>query len=158
MELKPYQQQIIELMVQQELKLAELYQALMESVPSLVDLWSKTRGEELQHVQWVEHLGNKIKSGGILFQEDKVRANALQSFLTYLDSIINRVKGNKLTDFEALVLASDVEDSLLERKVFDHFQHDSPEIKVTLERLRIETQEHGNQMREIKRKYSGGKG
>jgi len=139
---KPYQQKIIELYIQQELKLAELYKLLSETVPSLATEFASMQAEELNHAQWVEYLGKGAVRGDVLFHEDKTRSYTLQAFLDHIAAAIKRAAGSSLTPQEALSLSMNMEDSLLERKVFDHFQGDSADVVRVLKRLHAETTEH----------------
>lgn len=150
---KPYQQKIIDLYIQQELKLAELYKLLSETVPALLPEFSAMAAEELNHAQWVEYLGRNATRGSVVFHEDNTRSYTLQAFLDHIAAAIKRVKETALNPQEALALSINMEDSLLERKVFDHFQGDSADVARVLKRLHTETAEQLAKVRKLSRSY-----
>jgi hypothetical protein len=151
--LKPYQQHIVDLMVRQELLIAELYLIFAGRFPQLHDFWISLHREELEHAQWLEHLAAKVNNGALAFSENEARIFAVQGFVDFITDSIIRARTPRMTFDEALSLTLSMEESLLERKVFDHFDGDSPEIDATLSRLRTETGEHVSWMRTVCRQY-----
>jgi len=140
--LQVYQQKMIDLMTQQELTLAELYQFLSKRYSAHEEFWISLQGEELKHAQWVEYLGARVAEGAAIFREDKTRTYTVQAYIDFLKSSIHKFKTTTMPFKAALALAVDIEGSLLERKVLQHFQGDDPELVKTLQKLSLETAEH----------------
>jgi hypothetical protein len=149
-----YQKSILSLFVELELKLAELYNALAELFPEESVFFKTHNVEELKHAQWLEYFKEKVEAGDVLFKEDKTRTYTLKSFIAHTQTILDDAKSGKLAIVAALSLSASIEESLIERKAFDHFTANSPELQFTLKRLLDETREHAVSMKRLKTKYS----
>ena len=125
-----YQHKIVDLLIQSELTLAELYLFLSKRYSEQADFWLSLQGEELKHAQWVEYLKERVMEGTALFYEDRTRPVAIQSFIDHVNGI---------------------EASLLEQKVFRHFDGDDLELMRTLQRLSEDTARHLQIVRDKRR-------
>ena len=151
MALLSYQHKIVDLMIEQELTLAELYLFLSKKYPEQGDFWRTLQGEELIHAQWVEYLKERVMAGTALFYEDRTRPVAIQSFIEFVNGIIKKFKTREMPLKAALSLAVDIESSLLEQKVFQHFDGDDPELVRTLQRLSVDTARHHQIVKDMRR-------
>jgi hypothetical protein len=151
---KDYQKSMLSLFIDSELKLAELYSTLADKFPEERAFFKAHQAEELKHAQWIEYFRDKVEQGEVLFQENKTRMDALKSFLTYAQSILDNVKSAKMTLLMALSLSASMEDSLIERNLFYHFSADFPEFQDILKRLKDETKVHAAEIKKLKLKYS----
>ena len=142
MPLLSYQHKIVDLMIEQELTLAELYLFLSKRYSEQGDFWLSLQGEELKHAQWVDYLKERVMAGTALFYEDRTRTVTIQSFIDHVNSIIKKFKTRKMPLKAALSLAVDIEASMLEQKVFKHFEGDDPELVRTLRKLSEDTARH----------------
>lgn len=111
------------------------------------------RNEELAHAPWIEYLGAQAANGAIVFHEDTTRACTLQAFLDHIGAVRQKAQSASLTPMDALSIAADLEDSLLESRVFDHVQSDSAETVRILKLLRAKTMEHRNKARWIAQRH-----
>ena len=149
-----YQKTILSLFIGLELKLAELYNALAEIFPKESAFFKNQHVEELKHAQWMEYFKDKVEAGEILFKEDKTRTYTLKSFIAHIQTILDDARSGKLAILAALSLSASIEESLIERKAFDHFITDSLELQTILKRLLAETGEHAAVIKQLKIKYS----
>ena len=151
---KDYQISILSHFIELELKLAEMYSLLAETFSEESVFFKAHHGEELHHAQWLEYFKDKVEKGEVLFNEDKTRTATLKSFIANIQTIMADAKAGKLTILSALSLSAGIEESLIERKAFEHFIARSPELQQTLKRLLTETAEHAGEIKKLKSKYS----
>ncbi|HTP03561.1 MAG TPA: hypothetical protein VMM54_00210 [Nitrospirota bacterium] len=137
-----------------ELKLAELYSTLADRFPIEGAFFNNHHAEELKHAQWIEYFKDKVERGEVLFHENNTRTEAIKTFLTYAQKILDDAKADKLTLLMALSLSLSMEESLLERNLLDHFSADSPEFQDILKRLKDETRAHAAEIKKLRLKYS----
>jgi hypothetical protein len=145
---------MLSLYIELELKLAEMYNLLAEIFSEERAFFKAHNGKELQHAQWLEYFKDKVEKGEVLFNGDKARTNTLKTFIANIQTILADAKAGKLTIISALSLSAGIEESLIERKAFDHFIASSPELQQTLKRLLAETSEHAGEIKRLKSKYS----
>jgi hypothetical protein len=151
---KDYQKKILSLFIELELSLAQLYLWLAEKFPEEADFFRDHHAEELKHAQWIEYFKGKAEAGEILFREDKVRTYTVNSFQSHVEGIIAQAQADNLTLLKALSLAASIEESLIERKVLDHFNTDLPELQVLLQRLKNETSGHAAEIKKLWKKHA----
>ncbi len=149
MAFKPYQKKMADLLIAMELKVAGLYKLLAEKFPDHCELWLRMHDEELQHAQWIEYLADKVAAGAVLFHEDNTRTNTVQTYLDYVETAIHKVRTVDISMMEALALSADLENSLLERKVFKYFSNDHRDLKETFSRLASESYEHAKKVKDL---------
>jgi len=149
---------LLELLIRQESKVAELYQLFSERDPDHRDFWRSMADAELHHVSMIHELQGYIPSRQALLIEGKVRAGTVKSFLAYVDGLLLRAKKEALPFTTALSLSMDIEKSLVEKGMLDHFHGASAEVNAVLDRLKQETAGHGALMEEMwRRNRSPGK-
>jgi HPt (histidine-containing phosphotransfer) domain-containing protein len=112
----------------------------------------------MQHAQWIEYFKEKVEQGAILFSEDNTRTYTLKTFLAHVHTILGDARAKKITLLSALSLTASIEDSLIERKVFDHFNSDSQELRTLIARLMQETRTHAAEIKKLRLKYSNATG
>ena len=150
---KEDQMLMLSLFIELELKLARMYNLLAEIFSEERAFFKVHNGEELQHAQWLEYFKDKVEKGEVLFNEDKARTVTLKFFIASVHTIMVNAKAGKLTIVSALSLSAGIEESLIERKAFEHFIARSPELQQTLKRLLAETAEHAGEIKKLKSKY-----
>lgn len=142
MPLLPYQQKIVDLMIRSELSLAELYLFLSKRYTAEADFWLSLQREELEHAQWIDYLKSRVMAGTALFYEDQTRPLRIESFIDHVNNTLMKFKTRKMPLKAALSLSADIESSMLEQKVFQHFEGDDLDLVQTLRRLSSDTAKH----------------
>lgn len=103
-----------------ERAMATFYQACAETPEDGRDFWLGLEQEELRHAQHLQRMMEIIAERPEHFEPNRIfNATAIQTFMTYLGSLIERVQTNQIprTDQHRLLsLARDLEQSLLESK------------------------------------------
>ncbi len=140
--LKSYQSKIIELLIQQELLIAELYRFFSILYPGTRDFWNDLAREEMEHATWIEYFFNKTQSSEIVFREEQLKTYTADSFVKYLQDNISKVKERAPTQQAAFALAMNIENSLLVRKIFDRFESSDKELEMLIRKLQEGLTEH----------------
>ncbi len=152
--LKEHENKIIELYIEQERMLSLLYRKISICFPENRVFWEGISRNESEHAGMIVALYNHIKNGDAIFVETKTRTYTLKTFIDYIRSIIQKLEENKLDSTQAISISIDLENSLIEKNVFNSFQGDADAAKLVLNRLRIETIEHRNRLANMKDKLT----
>lgn len=124
-----------------EQTLGRLYATYAGQFPEHRAFWLKLAQEEEGHADAVRRLYQLSYEGRSLFQEGALRADAIQSVLTYVKEQVAAAALGQPSAQRALSVTYDLERSLLERDIFAHFEV-SPELSGVLTRLNKETSGH----------------
>ncbi len=161
MSLKPFQENIILQLINQEKTLARLYALFSEQFPDYQEFWIKLSREEERHARLIQKLFDAAKRGKIFFDEGKMKTYTLDAFTARLKSIFEKAEKGEFTVVSAFVCAVDYETSLIEKNIFTHFDSLSDKVKTTLKILQSETLNHVERVREaqklLKEKQSAGR-
>jgi len=142
----------LELMILQESKVAELYQEFAALDPGNGEYWSSMAEAERRHAGMLRELREFLPSRRALLVEGRVRAEAIRAFLSYADGVLEKARKEGITPLKALSIATDIEKSLLEKGMLDHFRGASPEVNGVLAKLKEETAGHAAMAEEMWRK------
>lgn len=139
--------EIIEALAGQEEAISRLYRAYGQNFPEDRGFWEALSGEETGHAQWIRDLSAKIGGGGVYFNENRFRIEAIRSSLEYIERENAAAAVGGQDGIEALSVAYMLEDALLEKKFFEIFEGDSIELKHILADLAQSTTEHRERIR-----------
>lgn len=137
-----YQKKIIELFIEQELILADIYERFSDLFPEYRDFWRKMAGEEKEHASWVQHLLHGVVSDKVFFAEGKTRSYTVTKYIEYLKSTIAAFEKNPPDIIRALSISRDIENALIERNMFSFFEGDSKEVQKVISILEAAQYEH----------------
>ena len=147
--LKDYQKKILHLMEKVELSISVLYEIFTEKFPDLTEFWMALSREEKEHAKWVRGLCKFEEQGEILFHEDKVRIQTLNTYIEHLEKLIEKAKSGTMTLKAALSAAKDLEMSLIEKNMFSHFDSQSERMEEVLKLLGKKTKEHSQKLQNM---------
>lgn len=139
---KPYQEEIIALMLQQESLLATLYRTFGRKFPEYEQLWDKLAREEEKHSGWLEQLLGASKKKVVLFREGKIRTSYLETFVKGIEEKLKQAEADGFNSHGALLCTIDLERNLLEHNVFSHFSGLTEKARSIMNFLAKETREH----------------
>ncbi|XOB40941.1 MAG: hypothetical protein ACKKMP_03540 [Candidatus Nealsonbacteria bacterium] len=148
MELKEYQNEAIEGLIDNEEALSELYKIYSEKFPDDKEFWLGLSQDETVHANWIRNLRDRTKKGSAFFNEDRFRLEAIKTFLGEVNKQISEAKFKKLLPINALSTAYYLESSLIERKCLEVFEGDSVELKHLLKNLAEATKKHSEKVSE----------
>ncbi len=142
MSLKPFQEKMLKLLIQQETLLSRLYALFSEQFTEQKEFWGKLSKEEERHAKLIEKLLEAAKSGLVFFVEGKTKTYTLEVFIKRLEGILEKAENGEFNLPSALRCAFDYESSLIEKNVFFHFDSLSEKAKGTIKILQSETLKH----------------
>ena len=143
------QLEVIKLLAEHEKVIGQLYKEYARKFPEQKNFWSKIAREEIEHASWIFKLRSKIKKGSLYFKEGRFKMEAIKTSLGYLKSQITEAQNNKISAKNALSVARDIENGLIEKKFFEVFEPDCREIKQVFLDLATATREHSNRIEKI---------
>lgn len=140
------------LMILQESKVAELYQAFADLDPARGEYWSSMAEAERRHADMLRELQSFLPSRQALLIEGRARPEAIKAFLSYADGVIEMARKEGIPPVKALSIAADIEKSLLEKGMLERFRGASDEVNRVLAKLKEETAGHAAMAEEMWRK------
>jgi len=150
MGLKPFQEKILQQLIQQENMLSELYEVFAKQFPAHEKFWKHLSMEETRHAKLLEKLYAAATTEKIFFDEGKIKTFTLNAFLSRLGDIVKKAKNHEYTLSAALTCAVDYETSLIEKSIFTHFDSLNDKVKGTLKILQSETLNHVDRVRKAR--------
>lgn len=147
--LENYQKTILELMIQQESLLAELYSTFGNKFTMYQDFWDSLAQEENLHAEWIKKLWQAQDDNHAVFEEGKVTTYTLKTYIEHIERIIDKAKNDEFDMKTATKTALDLEMSLIEKNYFSRFQFDNPKYEWIMDRLQNETTTHIQKVRDL---------
>ncbi|MHB0937734.1 MAG: ferritin family protein [Armatimonadota bacterium] len=146
------EEQTAELLAQCEAKLGELYQAYAGLFPEEAAFWEKLAKDERAHANWIASLLPRVRSGTISFREDRLGSPAFILFYDYLVQRLAETR-NRISLLGALVVAMDIENTLVEKSFYNVFTSADPESARILALLSRSADAHLRRVQEQWRLY-----
>ena len=148
MELKEYQENILNLLIEHEEEIGKLYAVFAEKFQDYNQFWLELSKQEENHALWIKKLSEMAEKGEVFFDQKRFNFEAIKSSLAELKNDIMENKYGDISLIKALSVAYYYETALIERKFFEVFETDSAELKHTLISLSEETIKHQKQIKE----------
>jgi rubrerythrin len=133
---------VIELLARHEEAVGRLYAAYADRFPAQRALWSKLSDEESQHAEWIRGLDPVIKEKAMTFRKDRFKADAIDKSMAWVTFQTGKAQSKDVPLDEALTVAMDLENGMIENKWFEVFSDDPPEFKTILRSLAKATETH----------------
>jgi hypothetical protein len=141
MDEKEYQLEIISAIAKNEIILSALYAKYGHAFASRKKFWDEIAREEVSHAAWINTLKKRVEEGSVKFAHDRFNGDLVNDFSKYIQQQELRVnEGMPL--IEALEAAKEIEETMLEKKFFEVFHGDAPELEVLLLALEYSTKNH----------------
>lgn len=106
-------------LAENEAALGRLYEVFGQSFPQDTELWTGLAADEYQHSLWIRKVSEAATPEQRQQSLPSIRVPAIETMIRYLSSIAGRCRRGELTRLNALALARDIEDSLLESKLLE---------------------------------------
>ena len=142
MSLQEYQERMIDLFITQERLLSKIYSSFAGNFEEHEEFWRFISKEELEHAGWLKELKKRIINREAHFEDSKTRTYTLNTMIKYMEKTLYDASKGRFTLVEAFAKTEDLEYSLIERRVFEHFEPDSRDVIFTLNRLNEATRDH----------------
>lgn len=134
--------EILDLLVEHEEALQELYSFYATAVAGSSDFWSRLATEESEHGATIRALRHKVEDGSVQFRPGRFSVPALASSLEHVRGQLAKAKDTPVSLAQALSTALDLEKGLIEASFYEVFEGDDPQLQHVLERLAAATREH----------------
>ena len=125
-----------------EENIARLYQAYSEKFPEYAGFWSGLVMEQIDHVNTIHGVMNKVRGGLLKCGEDQFNCEALESLQSQVQQEIIRAEQGQTSAAEALAIALEVEKAISRREYFEALDEDSEEVRAAFSYLASSTQKH----------------
>ena len=143
---------ILDLFEAHEIAMYEIYNLFASKFSDYEDFWRGIAEEEKVHARWVRTIRSKAETGDLSIDADVVSISAIEKSLEYLQSQISLFSSEESTVDQAFTLAMQIENSIIERGIFDIIQTDSELSKKTLLNLVEKTLMHYSRIKEMAKK------
>jgi len=140
------QLKVIKLLSEHEKAISRLYKEYARKFPKQREFWIKISAEETEHASWISKLYSQAGEGSLCFKEGRFKKEAIKTSIDYLEDRIVEAQNKEISAKNALSIAQDLENGLIEKKFFEIFEHDCKEIKQVLHDLAFATSEHRNRI------------
>lgn len=142
MPLEEYQRKMIDLFMTQEYLLSKIYDAFAEKFEEHGDFWRTISKEELDHAGWIKELREAVDNNEAHFEDNKTRTYTLNTMIEYMEKTLRDAVDGNFSLVQAFAKTTDIENSLIEKKVFEHFKADTEDVVLVLSRLAEATRVH----------------
>jgi hypothetical protein len=142
MDEKTYQLEIIEQLAGNEEMLSQLYSLYQHKFPSRSEFWNGLVEDEQGHAQWIRTLRKRVEEGEIHIKEHRFNIDMINDFNSELRRRQLEITENDIPLGAALENAVDFEKTMIERKFFEVFEDDTPELQILLLALKYSTENH----------------
>ena len=132
----------LELLARHEEAIGELYGAYARRFPAYKEFWEKLEQEEIGHASWIRQLYPKVDEGVVAFDDGRFNVKAIEVSLKYVAQWTEQAERGFVEPVNALSIAHELENSLIEKKHLDWFETDNADIKGVISRLHEATSEH----------------
>lgn len=136
------QLQTIGLIAAHEAAVADLYSAYAVRFPDSAHLFTTLAAAERDHARRIADFTGRVRASEVRINPGRFPRAAVLNSLEFIREQISEAQSSELTLVEALSVAHDLENGLIERRWFDVVEGDSPELRSLLQLLAKETQEH----------------
>ncbi len=121
-------------LAENEMAVAALYLKFARTFPEDVALWAPLAEDEQRHADWVSEVRCSVAASGSEPEPGAVRVQAIDTMTRYIQSIGERCGKGELNRTQACARARDLENSILENKLFTILGN-SPELRNLQQRL-----------------------
>lgn len=138
----------IDMLIRHETVIGQLYELFAEVFPEHQAFWGGMREEEQKHSDWLQGLSSKESLKKWFREDGQFRQLAIGGSTEYIERQIERVKKTPIDLLEALSIANDIEEALIEKQFIRLNISGPEEIKNVMKGLVADTQRHRKQIAE----------
>ena len=140
---------VLWMLIRHELVIKHLYEVFAAMFAGQRDLWAGLAADEQRHAASLVALRSSLIAAGRSPYVSQLRAQAIKTSIGYVESQIARAHAGGTSALEALAIARDLENALLERQ-FSKLKDSAPtEMKPVLMSLAEETAQHLKTVKDV---------
>ncbi|MFC2022573.1 hypothetical protein ACFLTL_00205 [Chloroflexota bacterium] len=140
---------VLDMLAANEVSIGQLYNEYANMFPEYSDFWDKLAKEEYNHARWLTEVSRKAVEGSLHIDERRFTKEAVESYRKYLQGECEKARREGISLLQALSIALNIEESLIESKYFEVLEADPTELRRILSDLEIATKEHMRRVRNI---------
>ena len=133
---------LIDLLIRQEELVGEFYRACAGKFPERSDVWLSLAVAEDGHARILRSVAADPAEGRAFTIHRNFALNPLRFMLQFVKKQTEALESPGFTLINALSIARDIENSILEKKVVEPAPGDSADIRAKIEQLKAETTQH----------------
>lgn len=141
-------------MIAQERLLSELYALFAQEFPQYSGFWTELSEEEKKHAGLISKLEEAEKKGLVFFDEGKTKTYTLTTFISHLEKQCQKARNKEFGIAAAFSCALDLEQALIEKDAFSRFDSLTEKAAGVLNRLRAETKNHMEKIRQKRKEIA----
>ncbi len=138
-----------------EVALSELYAQFARTFPVDADLWTSLSHDEARHAMWIDEVRQAASAASIQQVETTVRRQGIEAAITHARGLAERCRNGNLTRLQAHAMARDIENGLLERRVFAALAGVAPGFARVRDALTKETTAHRDKIVKAMARFAG---
>jgi len=141
------------------LQVSYLYNECSKADPDRKDFWERISTQEVQHAAYIHQMMDIIRNNApVFFAGRNFNVTAVEIVVTGIKADIEKVKSGRIKGNRLLFMASDLEQSILEKKFTEIVKTENAQYMELAERIMEETFIHNTLLeREIRASAAGGK-
>ena len=139
---------LLEMLRRHEMAIMGLYESFAAKFSKYHDLWQGLMKDEQRHALWIEKLRSYPAIGSWLIQNVKVKPQAIKSSIEYVESQARTAREGDMKLMQALAIARDLENALIEKQFSRLNNSSSKEINSIMTALAAETGKHRDKLAE----------
>ena len=133
---------LIETLAGHEKQLHRFYHKCSECFSDTKELWARLAEEEKLHSEWIEKLASLYDRGSIEVADPKLKTEAVNTSIRYIDMQLSRLESGQLTERKALSIALDLERAMIEEDYFRMFTSEEARFSTVMNKLKNATETH----------------
>jgi hypothetical protein len=139
---------MLELLVENEEFVGDLYAKYAVNFPELKEFWQGLANEETKHAKWIRAINSQHEKGRLKIIKQRFNQEAINTHHRFLNEEINKISGDMSLQ-SALYTALYIEKSLVEKRYFEISNGDNTKVKQTLFDLEAATNDHINRVQRV---------
>ncbi|MDA8126193.1 MAG: hypothetical protein M0009_13525 [Deltaproteobacteria bacterium] len=136
------EQNSLDLLIRHETAMKQLYEQYAEAFPEHRTFWANVAAEEQKHANCLQGLSVNDSLRKWFMNDGRFKKLAIGGSLEYIEKQIERAKNAPVSLVEALSIANDIEEALIEKQFISLNISGPEEIKSVMKGLVADTQRH----------------
>ena len=147
----------LETLARHEEAIGHLYNVYARKFPEHENFWLKLSNEERNHAFWIRRIYPEVEDGLISFEEGRFKIRPIEISLRYVERLAIEAEATaSLEMLQALSIALDIENGLIEKDYLDVYDTDNDEIQIVFNALREASRKHRKRIAELLEEFKHG--
>ncbi|MHB8907421.1 MAG: hypothetical protein ACYDAA_00895 [Syntrophales bacterium] len=149
------EQNSLDLLIRHETAIGHLYELFAEVLPEQRTFWEEMKEEERKHADFLQELSHKEPLKKWFMNNGRFKTLAIEGSIEYIERQLERVKKAGIGMLEALSIANDLEEALIEKQFISLNISGPEEIRNVMKGLVADTQRHRKTIAEKLKLHKG---